>query len=48
MSFGFTQNVIPLDGEWEIIFDDKNEGRAANWMQAEVFDAQTNKCHNWY
>jgi len=34
------QIEISLDGQWEIIFDDENEGRAANWMEAEIFDKQ--------
>ena len=35
------QTQLSLNGEWEIIFDDKNQGRAANWMQSEIFDQQT-------
>jgi beta-galactosidase len=31
------QQNLSLDGQWEIIFDDKNEGREAGWMQAETF-----------
>lgn len=36
----FSQTELSLNGEWEIIFDEKNEGRAANWMQADIFDQQ--------
>ena len=41
--YSFTQNQISLDGEWEIIFDEKNEGRTAEWMKAETFAAQSSK-----
>ncbi len=37
------QSAISLNGEWEIIFDDKNEGRQAKWMQAEVFATHPNR-----
>lgn len=36
LSFLFGQS-LSLNGEWEIIFDDKNEGRKGQWMYAEEF-----------
>ncbi len=34
------ENTISLDGKWEIIFDDNNEGNASGWMRSDVFEAQ--------
>ncbi|MEM8889646.1 MAG: sugar-binding domain-containing protein [Bacteroidota bacterium] len=31
---------ISLDGTWEIIFDEKNVGREADWMKTETFSQQ--------
>lgn len=36
-SAGVTAQSLSLDGAWEIIFDDKNEGREAKWMNKEIF-----------
>lgn len=37
------QNTISLDGEWEIIFDEQNEGREAGWMLANRFKEHPKK-----
>jgi beta-galactosidase len=37
------QSERSLNGQWEIIFDDQNEGRDANWMQSEVFAAHPDR-----
>lgn len=37
------QTEISLNGQWEIIFDEKNEGREANWMKSDIFLQQANK-----
>lgn len=43
-SSAFSQSKTQsLDGEWQIIFDERNQGKESNWMQAEVFDQQTTK-----
>lgn len=34
---------LSLDGHWEIIFDEDNEGREAGWMQSEQFQQHPNK-----
>ncbi len=34
------RGVVPLDGEWRILFDRANEGRGKEWWRAEVFDEQ--------
>jgi len=39
-NFTSAQTELSLDGQWEIIFDDQNEGRGSNWMKSEVFDQQ--------
>ncbi len=39
----FTQSEISLDGQWDIIFDEKNEGREARWMQTNIFEQQANQ-----
>ena len=31
-------STLSLNGQWEIIFDEKNEGREAQWMKADVFN----------
>ena len=31
------QNRISLNGAWEIIFDEQNQGRKVGWMKEEVF-----------
>lgn len=33
------QNTLSLDGQWEIIFDDKNEGVEGEWYLNENFDS---------
>lgn len=33
------QDQLSIDGQWEIIFDDRNEGREAKWMLSDVFAA---------
>ena len=38
-----SQNQISLDGQWEILFDEKNEGRSLNWMDSEVFQNHPNR-----
>lgn len=38
-------NKLSLDGDWEIIFDHNNEGRAQQWYLNEVFEQNTSKCH---
>ncbi|AZQ64977.1 hypothetical protein EI427_22410 [Flammeovirga pectinis] len=39
----FAQNVkeLSLNGEWEIIYDDVNEGREKGWVKVENFDKNT-------
>lgn len=32
-------NELPLDGDWEIIFDHKNEGKVAKWYDDSVFQS---------
>jgi hypothetical protein len=34
---------ISLDGQWEIIFDENNQGREADWMRSNVFEAQAER-----
>lgn len=36
--------TISLNGTWQIIFDDVNEGREADWMRTSVFDDHEGKC----
>ena len=36
----FSQESISLNGEWKIIFDEENEGRALDWMKVANFDQQ--------
>lgn len=38
-----SQSEISLDGQWDIIFDEKNEGREAEWMKADIFEQQANQ-----
>ena len=40
---GFAQTTISLNGEWEIIFDEQNEGRTANWMMDAAFEEHPEK-----
>lgn len=37
------QDQLSLDGQWEIIFDDENQGREAGWMKSEVFAAHPDR-----
>ena len=37
--FAQQESAISLDGNWDIIFDDKNEGNASGWMRSDVFEA---------
>lgn len=39
----FTQSEISLDGQWDIIFDEKNEGREAGWMSNNIFEQQAQR-----
>ena len=34
----FSQMTLSLNGMWEIIFDENNEGNTTNWISADVFD----------
>ena len=34
---GLERQIQSLDGEWEIIFDDTNEGHELSWGKEEVF-----------
>ena len=36
----FGQEVLSLNGTWEIIFDENNLGRRNNWMNSEIFDSK--------
>ncbi len=36
---GLCQMTLPLNGEWRIIFDKKNEGKQKNWIDPEVFES---------
>ena len=36
----FGQEVLSLNGTWEIIFDENNMGRGDHWMNSEIFDSQ--------
>ena len=36
-AFNYAQNELSLDGQWEIIFDESNEGRLANWQKDSIF-----------
>ena len=36
--YGFSQMTLSLNGEWNIIFDENNEGKEGDWMKAAVFD----------
>ena len=38
-----SQMNLSLDGQWEIIFDEENEGRSAGWMQSEIFEGHSGK-----
>jgi hypothetical protein len=33
-----SQEVLSLDGDWEIIFDEENLGKKDEWMKPEIFD----------
>lgn len=32
------QELISLNGSWDIVFDDQNEGRANQWMKTDIFE----------
>lgn len=38
-----SQTELSLDGQWDIIFDEKNEGREAEWMNSNIFEQQAQK-----
>jgi beta-galactosidase len=44
-SIGFAdfRDVQSLDGSWEIVFDEANEGRAAQWHTQDVFEGLENR-----
>ena len=46
-SLMFGQNldddILSLDGTWEIIFDDDNKGRDEDWMKSEVFESHPDR-----
>ncbi|MEM6803812.1 MAG: sugar-binding domain-containing protein [Bacteroidota bacterium] len=35
----YAQDYLPLNGAWDIVFDEDNEGRENRWMYAEVFES---------
>lgn len=37
-TYSFCQMKQTLNGTWEIIFDEQNEGKSGNWMMTEVFN----------
>jgi beta-galactosidase len=41
--FGFAQQEISLNGDWEIVFDHQNEGAQAMWHQNDVFQKLEDK-----
>lgn len=42
-TYAQTLPSLSLDGNWEIIFDEHNSGRQANWMNAQVFENHPDK-----
>jgi hypothetical protein len=42
-AFNYAQNELSLDGQWEIIFDEANEGRFANWYRDSIFQTHPEK-----
>lgn len=38
-----SQTILSLNGQWDIIFDEKNEGREAEWMNSNIFEQQAEK-----
>ena len=42
-TFNYAQNELSLDGQWEIIFDETNEGRFANWYRDSIFQMHPEK-----
>ncbi|MBX2872173.1 MAG: beta galactosidase jelly roll domain-containing protein, partial [Saprospiraceae bacterium] len=37
------QSTLSLNGQWDIIFDEQNEGREAGWMLTDRFEEQNQK-----
>lgn len=42
-TFCFAQSEISLNGQWEIIFDENNEGRSASWHKDSIFQNHPSK-----
>ncbi len=42
-AFCFAQTELSLNGQWEIIFDEANEGRSANWQKDSIFQSHPDK-----
>ncbi|TMM53409.1 hypothetical protein FEE95_20325 [Maribacter algarum] len=42
-AFCFAQTEISLNGQWEIIFDETNEGRSAAWHKDSIFQKHPDK-----
>jgi hypothetical protein len=43
LHIGRSQEELSLDGKWEIVFDENNEGRDADWMNADIFEKLAEK-----
>lgn len=41
--FSLAQTEISLDGQWEIIFDETNEGRSSGWQKDSIFLSHPDK-----
>ena len=41
--FAQKENIISLNGNWEIIFDHQNQGRHAGWMKSDIFNQHLEK-----
>jgi hypothetical protein len=42
-AYSFAQTELSLDGQWEIIFDETNEGRSAGWQNDSIFRSHPDK-----